>query len=493
MRAVVIGVDGASWELVNHLIGEGDLPHFKDIVANGTTADLRSTLPPITGPAWASFATGLRPENHGVYDFVTHLEDDSRLMTSDDIKAKTFYEMLSEADYRSVLIALPLSTPPRRINGIILPDFFAPRKSYHPKTAERYLKEYRLTPDLKLKGREFIDDLLAFEREHMRVAKEILQDEDWDFFFIHLISSDTISHRHYGDILRNTDIGMEAREVFRNIDGFIGWCVENVVDDDTMLIILSDHGFRVCERTFFINKYLHDKGLLNMRPISEDRIKDSPQFRDKRKELTVPSWMYPLLRNRVMRRVGRFLERTMFKNYNVKAGMIPDPRSSEFFMPTPSSHCLNVNTDDEERVRSVVRDLEELEDGERGVRVFDEVVHSPEANRIFFVPHKDYFVTEANSETEMMTETHFYHDMNGIFLACGPNVRKGHRIDTVTLLDLAPTVLDVYQVPIPESIDGNVLTQIYEDRAKVELDPVEKRTMEEKRRIRSRLRGLKLP
>jgi predicted AlkP superfamily phosphohydrolase/phosphomutase len=355
------------------------------------------------------------------------------------------------------------------------------------------MADYRLTPDLKLKGREFIDDLLAFEREHMKVAKDILLGEDWDFFFVHLISSDTISHRHYGDMLENTEIGMEAREVFRNIDAFLGWCVENVVDDDTMLFILSDHGFRVCKRTFFMNKYLHNKGLLTMRPISGDRIKDSPQFRDERKELTVPSWLYPLFQNRVMRRVGLFLERTVFRNYNVKAGMIPDPGSSEFFMPTTSSHCLNVNTDDGEKVRGVVRDLEGLEDGERGARVFDEVVHSPEANRVFFVPSRDYYIAEANSETEFLSETHFYHDMKGIFLAYGPNVRRGHRTDAVTLCDLAPTVLDVYNVPIPDSVDGSVLTGIYEDRSRVEPDPVEVRTMDEKRRIRSRVRGLKLP
>ena len=162
-------------------------------------------------------------------------------------------------------------------------------------------------------------------------------------------------------------------------------------------------------------------------------------------------------------------------------------------MKSPSSHCLNVNTDDEEMVRSVVDDLEELRDEERGARIFDEVVHSPKVGRIFFVPNRDYFISEANSETEMISERHFYHDMKGIFLAFGPNVKKGHRIDTVTLCDLAPTVLDVYDVPIPGSIDGSALTQIYEDRSKVELDPVDKRTMDEKRRIRSRIRGLKLP
>ena len=69
-RILVIGLDGGTWDLLMPLAKQGFLPILHELVVGGSYGELESTIPPITGSAWVSFATGKNPGKTGVYDFL---------------------------------------------------------------------------------------------------------------------------------------------------------------------------------------------------------------------------------------------------------------------------------------------------------------------------------------------------------------------------------------------------------------------------------------
>ena len=74
-KVLVLGLDGATWDIIDPMIKKGELHTFKNLIENGTRANLKSTLIPVSPAAWASFATGCNPNKHGIFDFVHRKKD----------------------------------------------------------------------------------------------------------------------------------------------------------------------------------------------------------------------------------------------------------------------------------------------------------------------------------------------------------------------------------------------------------------------------------
>ncbi|KKR15372.1 MAG: Type I phosphodiesterase/nucleotide pyrophosphatase [Candidatus Levybacteria bacterium GW2011_GWA1_39_32] len=114
-KVVVICLDGANWDILKPWAEKGWLPNINRFLEKGTSTNLITTLPPVTGPAWVSFATGKNPGAHGCYNFA--IPTDSLLnvdpISTEKIKGKTFYEILENDGKKSILINMPCSFPPR--------------------------------------------------------------------------------------------------------------------------------------------------------------------------------------------------------------------------------------------------------------------------------------------------------------------------------------------------------------------------------------------
>src|SRR5438132_7483154 len=72
MRVLALGMDGADYDLVLQLVGEGRMPTIARLSRDGSFGPLRSTIPAFTPVAWSSFLTGLNPGRHGIYNFTTN-------------------------------------------------------------------------------------------------------------------------------------------------------------------------------------------------------------------------------------------------------------------------------------------------------------------------------------------------------------------------------------------------------------------------------------
>jgi predicted AlkP superfamily phosphohydrolase/phosphomutase len=100
VRLAVIGVDGGSWNVLKRLIDEGYMPNLKRLVKEGVHVPLRSTVPPVTGAAWLSLATGLSPGETGVLDFFKLSDGSLVAVSSRDYRGRAFWDLVGLEGYR---------------------------------------------------------------------------------------------------------------------------------------------------------------------------------------------------------------------------------------------------------------------------------------------------------------------------------------------------------------------------------------------------------
>ena len=129
-RVLLIGLDGATFDVLGPLMRDGVMPELKDLMDNGTWGPLESTRPPITPAAWTTFMTGKGPGKHGIIDFLRYDPKTNRLSFNDNkkisTKAKTIWQILSDKNYRVGSINVPMTFPPEPVNGFMISGFDTP-------------------------------------------------------------------------------------------------------------------------------------------------------------------------------------------------------------------------------------------------------------------------------------------------------------------------------------------------------------------------------
>src|SRR5437870_5050228 len=161
MKATVIGLDGATFEIIDLLIERGRLPHLARLIEEGTAGPLRSSITPNSFPGWTSASTGTSEGRHGIFMPLVRREDNFSLkaMSTLDIKAKTVWELLSERGRRVGVINDPCSYPPIAVNGFLVCGMLWPGGD-HPYTYPNSLAQEieQVVPgyivDVNLHGKE---------------------------------------------------------------------------------------------------------------------------------------------------------------------------------------------------------------------------------------------------------------------------------------------------------------------------------------------------
>jgi len=225
MTLLIIGFDGATFDLIRPWAAEGYLPNLARLMAEGVTADLASTLPPVTSPAWPTFMTGVNPGQHGVFDFIQPHGDNFTLVNSTRIRQPTLWQRLSALGYRAGVLNVPVTYPPQPINGFVITDILSPRNATISHPADliaryqdtpgddgRPLGPYRVAPDVQYKPgneAEFIADIYDLIDAHGRWALKLMDAEPVDVLMVHFIAMDIAkhalwrfmdhSHAHYED------------------------------------------------------------------------------------------------------------------------------------------------------------------------------------------------------------------------------------------------------------------------------------------------------
>ena len=470
-RVLVVGFDGATWDLLYRYANDGTMPNLGMLLEDSLWGDLISTIPPVTAPAWASLSTGKNPGKTGVFAFYTPLDSIARFrpITSLDVQSDTLPELLERGGLKVHVVNLPTFSYPTRISGTVLGDVLCPPgKTVNPPSllAKESFRRYRNFPNMSLKGslQRYIRDIRELEEARFRCARELLN-SPWDFVFVMFSGVDWIQHELYGDLLDgvNSPGAEEALRFFGDLDRYLGWFVKALAPQDHLLLV-SDHGFEKLRGTVSINHWLIQKGYLKLKRGASGLSKLAGR---------VPAVALPtgtigfLSRHPRIWELGRRLWRVTAGNTGFSGHLVPDPSLSSAFAQdftygiyiNSKSHFKEgiLNREQEEQVIGDIvagmRDLAEAGLIESCVPA-REVYSGPFVRRACELIIKPTDRGVSFTTNQMIDDTpRNGHSMKGIYLIRGEGVGQG-RGREASICDVFPTVLELFGMDVPGDVDG---------------------------------------
>jgi predicted AlkP superfamily phosphohydrolase/phosphomutase len=491
-RVFVIGLDGATWNILKPWAEEGSLTTIKRLMEDGVSGGLESTIPPVTCPAWKCYSTGKNPGKLGVFFFFSLDMNKKRVITHTpmDIKSDEIWDYLGRKGIKCGVINMPY-TFPKEINGFIIAGMPSEDHDYtYPPSLEKELKDmkYRVNPKIVFTRenlRKKVDVMKDIMSSRFRVAERYIGDVD--FLHVTVYYTDFLQHFLWNDPM--------LKEYWKHVDHEMGEFMKEVSDEDYVFVI-SDHGFTAMDTTFYINNWLIQHGYLKLKrkritPPAETmlRIVDKLSLR----------WLVQLLTPKSAR-INFFMKKTF------DFVSIVDWKNTKAVEIGWGAGVIYVNAEGVEREgikKELKEELENLRDkkrGERVLRVFEkERVYEGEflekAPDLILVPNPGYQVWQTIGKG-LWGDCPFghvaFHEMQGIFLAYGPEIKKGIKIQNAKIYDIAPTILHIFGVPIPKDIDGRVLKEIFREDSELAKRPVKYEEVEEKEWIKEKIRELKM-
>ncbi len=486
---LVIGLDGATFDLLEPWLAAGQLPTLARLVARGVSGSLRSTLPPVTAPAWASFMTGKNPAGHGVFDFFRpHSPDLDRpqLVNAADMQARPLWDYLSAAGQRVGVLNVPLTYPPSPVNGFLVPGLLSPDEgetTYPPNFLRPYRAElgpYRLTPRITYHPRRtaaFIADVQAVTAAQIRYALRIAGDHPVDFLMVHFFMTDLAQHKLWRYLDKThpfyrpemgARFGTAVRDAFAQIDTALAALLDSL-PGDTAVMVMSDHGFGPQRQVVNLNLGLMAAGLLALKKEVWVRLRAALA-----RQPQAARWALRLLRlggrERLLayadvdwRQTTAYAQGHMGQVYLNVQGREPQGI-------VPPADYLAARA----RVMQALRDLREPATGR--ALVADVIPREaagegpylaagPDLHVIMADPgHVAYpmFATDGPLLAQQWLADSGNHRPEGILVASGPAFRHD-RIHEARLIDLAPTILHLLGVAVPDDMDGRVLMEMFTD------------------------------
>jgi predicted AlkP superfamily phosphohydrolase/phosphomutase len=282
-RVAVIGLDCADPGLVfDRWLDQ--LPNLRRLVASGTWGRLRSTDPPITVPAWSCMLTGRDPGELGIYGFrnrAAHDYDSLTIADSHAVQVDRVWDHLGRAGKHVIVAGVPQTSPPVAVNGELVSCFLTrdTRRDPYTHPAELRAEIERLVGAYRADVRNFRSDdrdrilaeIYEMTEQHFAVCRHLLDTRPWDFFVMVEIGLDRLHHafwrfmdaehpRHEPDH-RYRDV---IRSYYEYLDDEIGELFERF-DDDTAVMVVSDHGARPMVGAICVNEWLVREGYLVLR------------------------------------------------------------------------------------------------------------------------------------------------------------------------------------------------------------------------------------
>lgn len=494
-KVLIIGLDGATFDVINPLIKEGRIPNLARLIERGASGQMLSTIPPISGPAWVSLATGMKPQRTAVYDFLNRRDNSYRLqgVTSADCAGRAIWDYLSIAGKRVGILNYPVCMPPYEVNGFMTAGFLASPNSEFtfPADLKQELNEaadgkYELAVDYHKICYEdtglFLDDLQRVLAKKLRAATHLLKEKQWDFFWLILSETDWLQHIMWRHIDESHPLyeGQNSRKLYQRfkklwglIDEAIGeFC--GIVGEKTNLVVLSDHGFGPNDEVFKLNVWLEHEGYLIWRKRQNkalNRIKAtvcafgkatakriklhklSPQLYNWGRTTRVKLIESVIDQIDLERSIAFDPGHTMpFGGIYINDRLVDAPQKKDLIKEIAQKLCSwgNVNN---AKVEIWQRDNLPGDEANTGP---DLLVGIDDWRCIMPKGHLNGEIFELRPYSSRHTGSH---RMNGIFIAAGPDIKSG-AIDKVSVYELAPTILYLFDEPIPPNMDGQVFKDI---------------------------------
>lgn len=465
-KTIVVGIDGAHFELINQWLEGGELPNIKRCIEEGCYADLEVCLPPVTSPNWKCYSTGKNPGKLGIFWWENIDKKNKRVYYPEDRKNKhkEIWDYLSESGQKVFVIGTPTTYPPKEISGIMISgggDALEKNFTYPPEL-EGELKEkydYRVHPKHKiaLEEKEAAEEMQELIDLRFKVTKNYMQKDGFDFVQITTFYSNMIQH-----FLWNSE---ETKKAWKIMDDHIGDFLEM---EDYNLIIMSDHGSNKIETAFNINTWLHEEGYLkynfkyrftkflgkmgvNRQNVGKilsklNLIEPLKKILPKKIDLTLPS------ETGEIKREGKSDKIDWERSDAIASGQGPIYILNEEVKDEIKEKLSKIRGPNGKKVLRNIYEKEEIYSGEYMDEAPDLIMDQEKGVHILGgIGKKDVFGFGEKWKAE--------NKKYGLFIAHGPDIKQKGKIENISILDLAPTILVINGIKKPLSMDGNVLTE----------------------------------
>ncbi len=514
---MVIGLDGATFDLMRPWLAQGKLPTMAQLIAEGAAGEMNSVPNMNSAAAWCSFATGLNPGKHGVYWLVEYMPNSYELRpTSARLRhGETIWARLSRQGRRVAVLNVPITWPAEPVNGILVagwdcPSVYSRGFTHPPEFAQELLracdgefiiKAARESPNATID--EILGEIHAQTASHLKAARHVLSKGPWDLFVVVFTATDMVHHLLWKTIdPRHPDYdpreaarhGEGIYNVYKQLDDAIAELLA-YVGDDTTVIVMSDHGAGICGGDVHsINQWLSREGFLVYHTgTSQNGKQDVGRhvWREMRRNAMrliattiwkVRSWR--LLSNSHKQRIKAWMPwlRTIRMKAEMQAYTSQIDWSRTVAYGNNASDFIRINLkgrepegsvspEDYEAVRDqIIARLYEWRDPTTGkplvAKVWkrEEIYHGPYVNRAADLEIRWTDVVPRRPENGSRPRQFFDqisggHKPNGILIMRGPGIAPGSTIEGAELVDMAPTILYLLGEPVPTIMDGKVLVQ----------------------------------
>ena len=515
-RVIIIGLDGATFDLIEPWVKKGLLPHFATLLEQGAYGRLDSVPNMRSAAAWTSFSTGKNPGKHGIYEFYDFIPSryEIEFINGGICAEPSLWQLLSDCGKKVIVINVPMTYPAQPVNGILIAGLDAPGPKskgfcFPPEiitTLEKRFGEYILEPGLTgyiIGGniKAGIEKLYRELKQKKEIACYFMDNYEWDFFMVVFRSLDAVQHCFwkYMDPTHPQHNPKEAAlwgdtilNAYRKIDEAIGEIKKRLGTND-LLLIMSDHGFgQKHPASNQLNAWLASKGYLNYHTPSDF--------------ITFLKWLYRLMAGITPRKYkemmakilpdfrNRIHSRLCFTGINWQATkaysdtLFPNIRIN--LKGREAEGIVEPGKEYYELIERIKEDLLNCRDAKTGERIVEEVLlrnekyHGPyvfKAPDITIRWREDIQISGIKIEKMQLKNVPAYtpfipaedyrvisgdHRRYGVFIAFGQEVRQ-MKVEGVNIMDLAPTTLAFLDCPVLEDMDGRIIEDIFKHNLKV--------------------------
>jgi len=275
-RVIVIGLDGVPYSFIRRHAQSGELPNMARMLSSGSFFRMNSVIPTVSSCAWSSYMTGKNPAGHGIFGFIDRRPNPFSLFIPNarNLRAETIWEKLSRQGKRVIVINVPVTYPPKPVNGILIGGFLGTdvNRIGYPPQINRTLAQMNYVIDVDAsKGhtdREgFVEEIHRTFEKRIEVAKYLMEREKWDFFQLHVMETDRINHFFWEDYERgDPNFAPKFMDLYRKIDDYLGEIWDKFGERENYeMMVLSDHGFCTLKKEVYLNLWLEREGYLSFR------------------------------------------------------------------------------------------------------------------------------------------------------------------------------------------------------------------------------------
>ncbi|WZO96165.1 alkaline phosphatase family protein [Isosphaeraceae bacterium EP7] len=495
-RLVILGLDGATWTVLDPMIQNGVMPNLAALLGRSAYGTLRSTIPPVTSAAWTTMMTGCGPAQHGVFDhrYYDAAAGQLRVNHSGRVKVPTFWHLLSDAGRSVISLNVPVTFPPLKVKGVVVSGMDAPHLeaalSGSPEFAQRLAREvpgYALKFFWKKPPRN-IDEMNAAADPTIELFKARAEGAwsadrhvpDWSTLMVQFQNLDPFQHRAWR-YLNVDETGIDdpamnaaAQGVMRGLDAAIGRVCELAEKRGATVMVVSDHGFGSCKGRVHVNRVLLDAGIARLPSKFGTLAMGAEKIRGR-----LALWNA---------KRGTPEARTSSFDQSVSAQFPFDWKRTLAFAPhQDTAAMIYLNTASrsagaplqtfrqiDDARQATIAALADARHPQTGEPLFAQIIdmastHNLDPARegypdIIALPDVAYWVrtklAPGKSWVEADDALPGTHRPEGIVAIAGPGVTPGRNLRS-DLRDIAPTVLRLFDLPIPAHIEGRPIIEAW--------------------------------